>query len=32
MAQQLPIIIGFMICIGAALVLTLHPKFRDPDA
>jgi hypothetical protein len=32
MANLLPLIIGFVLCIGAALVLTLWTKSEDPGA
>jgi hypothetical protein len=32
MARLLPIIIGFLLCIGAALLLAFNAKGKGPDA
>ena len=32
MARLLPIIIGFVICIAAALILALYANSKEPDA
>ena len=32
MGQQIAIIVGFLICIGAALVLAFYSKPDGPDA
>lgn len=32
MGQYIPVIIGFVICIGTALVLAFYAKSKKPDA